>query len=333
MLLFRIGPRHLFLRTKNVDDVTDFLVSSLKGEVTDFWKAFEKASENSTICYITGIDLKKTYVEDAKKIVLVNDASSSILCSIISSQTSRLLQKVDLGPASVVMRVAGDEHKIVEKLKEIFGGKEVDWIEGIGIGEKDDTIIALTRKVLAGPVADFLDTKLLISKPVREIQDKLRLEGLRLITQNLDDSQWYELRINIYDSYGDYFRHYDRLMFVLSKLEMGMVLGESWTKDFAVMLYWVLTYQVRLFTFHTPAEIKKILMALEYSVEGDRLVDFDLYYKNKKFYWYDVNKDRGKGKSKLDEAKIYRQNLYEKLSSEDIKTLEEMEKTIRAKRG
>ncbi|HOK49978.1 MAG TPA: hypothetical protein PLM18_07385, partial [Sedimentibacter sp.] len=173
----------------------------------------------------------------------------------------------------------------------------------------------------------------LISKPVREIQDKLRLEGLRLITQNLDDSQWYELRINIYDSYGDYFRHYDRLMFVLSKLEMGMVLGESWTKDFAVMLYWVLTYQVRLFTFHTPAEIKKILMALEYSVEGDRLVDFDLYYKNKKIYWYDVNKDRGKGKSKLDEAKIYRQNLYEKLSSEDIKTLEEMEKTIRMKRS
>jgi hypothetical protein len=114
---------------------------------------------------------------------------------------------------------------------------------------------------------------------------------------------------------------------------MGMVLGESWTKDFAVMLYWVLTYQVRLFTFHTPAEIKKILMALEYSVEGDRLVDFDLYYKNKKIYWYDVNKDRGKGKSKLDEAKIYRQNLYEKLSSEDIKTLEEMEKTIRMKRS
>ena len=44
-------------------------------------------------------------------------------------------------------------------------------------------------------------------------------------------------------------------------------------------------------------------MALEYSIEGNRLVDFDLYYKNKKIYWYEVNKNRGKGKTKLDEAK------------------------------
>lgn len=329
MLLFRIGPRHLFFRTDEADIVTDFLVTNLKGEITDFWKAFDKASENSTICYITGIDYEKTYVEDAKRIVLINDGSSSILCSIISSPIAKLLQKVDMGPATVVMRIAGDEHKMAEKLKEIFGGKEVDWIEGIGIGEKDDTIIALTRRVLNGPVADFLDTKLLISKPIREVQEKLRLEGFRLITQNLDDSQWYELRINIYDSYGNYFKHYDRLMFVLSKLEMGMVLGESWTKDFGVILYSVLTYQVRLFSFHTPVEIKKILMALEYSIEGNRLVDFDLYYKNKKIYWYEVNKNRGKGKTKLDEAKIYRQNLYEKLSPEDIKTLEEMEKSIK----
>jgi hypothetical protein len=328
MLLFRIGPRHLFFRTQDVVKVTDFLVTNLKGEITDFWKAFEKASENSTICYITGIDHEKTYVEDAKKIVLINDASSPILCSIISSNISKLLQKVDMGPATVVMRVAGDEHKLIDKLKEIFGGKEVDWIEGIGIGEKDDTIITLTKKVLNGPVADFLDTKLLISKPIREVQERLRLEGLRLITQNLDDSQWYELRINIYDSYGNYFKHYDRLMFVLSKLEMGMVLGESWTKDFGVLLYSVLTYQVRLFTFHTPIEIKKILMALEYTIEGERLVDFDLYYKNKKVYWYEANKKRGKGKTKLDEAKIYRQSLYEKLKPKDIKTLEAMEKSI-----
>ena len=328
MLLFRIGPRHLFLRTENIEEVTNFLVTGLNGEVVDFWQGFEKASENCTICYITDINLEKTYVEDAKKIVLVNKASSSILCSIIGSKVCRLLQKVDMGPASIVMRVAGDEKKIADKIKEILGGQEVDWIEGIGIGEKDDSIIAFTRKVLSGPVADFLDTKLLIARPIREVQERLRLEGLRLITQSLDDSQWYELRINIYDSYGNYQKHYERLMFVLSKLEIGMVLGESWTKDFAVILYSVLTYQVRLFTFYTPVEVKKILMALEYTVEGKRLVDFDLYYKNKKVYWYEVNKNRGKGKEKLDEAKLYRQELYKKLNPEVIETLEAMEKSI-----
>lgn len=325
MLLFRMGPRYLFLRTENINEVTNFLVEKLRGEIVDFQQGMEKSSEHSSICFITDINHEKTYVEDAKQIVLIHDGSSSILSSIINSHACGLIHKVDIGPSSIVVRIPGNEHKLIDKFKEIFAGREVDWIDGIGIGEKEDTIIAFTNKAITGPVADFVETKLLIPQPAREVQGKIRLEGLRLITQSLNDSQWYELRINIYDSFGKYKEHYERLMFVLSKLEIGMVLGESWTKDFAVILYSVLTYQVRLFTFFMPLEVKKILMALEYSIDGKRLVDFDLYYKNKKVYWNDVNKIDRK-KTKPEEAKIYRQSLYEKLSKEDIKTLEAMEK-------
>jgi len=328
MLLFRMGPRYLFLRTENINEVTNFLVERLKGEIVDFQQGMERSSEYSSICFITDLNHEKTYVEDAKKIVLINDGSSSILSSIINSHACSLIHKVDIGPSSIVVRIPGNEQKLIYKFKEIFGGKEVGWVDGIGIGEKNDTIIAFTNKVISGPVADLMDTKLLIPKPAREVQGKIRLEGLRLITQSLNDSQWYELRINIYDSYGKYKEHYDRLMFVLSKLEIGMVLGESWTKDFAVILYSVLTYQVRLFTFFTPMEVKKILMALEYSIDGKRLVDFDLYYKNKKVYWNDVNKTKERKKEKPEEAIIYRQFLYEKLKPEDIKTLEAMEKPL-----
>lgn len=329
MLLFRMGPRYLFLRTESIDDTTNFLVESLNGEIVEFRQGFEKATEHCTLCFITDTNHEKTYIEDAKKIVLIKDSgSSAILSALINSYKCSLLHKVDMGPASIVMRVPGNEHKVIEKCKEIFTGQEVSLIEGIGIGERNDTIIAFTKKELSEAVADFEDTMLLVPQPVRLVQERLRLEGLRLITQSLDDSQWYELRINIYDSYGKYEDHYNRLMFVLSKLEIGMVLGESWTKDFAVILYSVMTYQVRLFTFFKPQEVKKILMALEYTSDGKRLVDFDLYYKNKKVYWYEMNKNRGKGKGKKDEAKIYRQNLYEKLKPEDIKILEDMEKPL-----
>lgn len=328
MLLFRMGPRYLFLRTENINEVTDFLVKNLKGEVVDFQQGMERSSEHSSIWFITDINHEKTYVEDAKKIVLINDGSSSILSSIINSHACGLIHKIDIGPSSIVVRIPGNERRIIEKFKEIFDGREVDWMDGIGIGEKDDTIIAFTNKAILGPVADLMETKLLIPQHARYVQDKIRLEGLRLITQSLNDSQWYELRINIYDSYGKYEEHYNRLMFVLSKLEIGMVLGESWTKDFAVLLYSVLTYQIRLFTFFTPSEVKKILMALEYSTDGKRLVDFDLYYKNKKVYWHDVNKSKDRKKEKPEEANLYRQGLYEKLKPEDIKTLESMEKSL-----
>lgn len=327
MLLFRMGPRYLFIRSETIDEITDFLVEKISGKVTDFEYGMEIASEYSTLCFITGINHEKTYVEDAKKIVLINDVASVILSKIINSHVCDFVHKIDMGPASIVMRIPGNEHKLIDKMKEVFTAKEVDWIAGIGIGEKDDTIIAFTNKVISGPVADFLDIKLLIPQTVREVKERLRLEGLRLITQSLDDSQWYELRINIYDSYGKYKENYDRLIFILSKLEVGMILGESWTKDFAVILYSVLTYQVRLFTFFTPMEVKKILMALEYTNDGKRLVDFDLYYKNKKIPWVSVNKTKGK-RTKTEEAKEYRQNLYKKLKLEDIKTLEYMENSI-----
>lgn len=327
MLLFRMGPRYLFLRSKNINAITNFLETKLNGEVTDFQQGMEKSSEYSTLCFITEINHEKTYIEDAKKIVLINDGSSAILSSIINSHACNLLHKVDMGPTSIVVRVPGNEHMLIDKLKLIFDGKEVGWADGIGLGEKNDTIIAFTNKVLSAPVADLLGPKLLIPQPARVVQGRLRLEGLRYITQSLTDSQWYELRINIYDSYGKYKENYDRLMHILSKLEIGMVLGESWTKDYAVMLYSVLTYQVRLFTFFKPEDVKKILMALEYTIDGKRLVDFDLYYKNKKINWGSVNKTKGR-KNKLEDVKAYRQSLYEKLSLEDIKTLEDMEKSI-----
>lgn len=329
MLLLRMGPRYLFMRTEAIEEITNYLEVSLNGETTDFQQGMERASENSTLCFITDINLEKTCIEDAKRIVIINDVASVILASIINSHVSELLHKVDMGPTSMVMRIADNGDKLMDRLKVVFAGQEVDWIDGIRLGEKDDTIIAFTNKAINGPVpaADFLNTKLLIPQPAREVQGRLRVEGLRFITQSLNDSQWYELRINIYDSMGKYQENYDRLMYILTKLEIGMILGESWTKDHALMLYSVLAYQVRMFTFFTPQEVKMLLMALEYTADGNRMVDFDLYYRNKKVSWADVNKTKAR-RNKLDEVKAYRQSLYEKLKQQDIETLEIMEKSI-----
>ena len=72
-------------------------------------------------------------------------------------------------------------------------------------------------------------------------------------------------------------------------------------------------------------------MALEYTADGTRLVDFDLYYKNRKIHWSEVNRVKNK-KSKAEEVKDYRKKLYEMLNEEDIKTLEDMEKQLLSKK-
>jgi hypothetical protein len=65
-----MGPRFLFFRTEYADEVAKFLEKNLNGEITDFWKGLEKASDNSTLCFITGVNHIKTSVEDAKKLCL-----------------------------------------------------------------------------------------------------------------------------------------------------------------------------------------------------------------------------------------------------------------------
>ena len=327
MLLFRMAPRYLFLRSEVIDELAEFLVENLNGQIVSLKEGMKIADEYSSICFLTDIHNEKTYIEDSKKIVLVNDGSSAILASILNNQKSYLLHKVDAGPTSIIMRIPGDENVILDRLTSIFNGKAVNLIDGIGIGEKNDTIISFTNEELSGSVTNIKNKHLLIHQPARIVKDKLRLEGLRIITQSLDDSQWYELRINIYDSRGKYKDHYERLMYVLSTLEVGMILGESWTKDYAVMLYSVMTYQIRLFTFTNPIDIKRILLSLEYTLEGKRLVDFDLYYKNKKISWVSVTTPKSK-KPKIQVAAECRLNLYKRLEDENIKILEDMENKI-----
>lgn len=329
MLYMRMGPRFLFLRTESIEGISQYLQKELGGEITGFHEGLDQSSDDCTLCFLTDKDKLKTSIEDARIIILVKEVASVCLASIINSHVSQLIERVDMGPASMIMRIAGNEKKIMERLIADFNGEMVDWEDGIRKGEKSDTIISLTQKPINSRIreSDFITPNILLSYPASYVQKKLRNEGLLYITQSLQNGEWYELRINIYDSKGRYTENYHRLIFVLSKLEIGMVLGEAWTRDHALILYSVLAFQVRLFTFYTPQEIKKLLMGLEYDLDGNRMVDFDLYYRNKKISWVDVEKKKGR-RYKEEECRAYRLELLERLLPEDRERLLEMEAAL-----
>lgn len=325
-----MGTRLLFLRTEKMEELRDFIVENLGGELGTFEECLEGSSEDSTLVFLTDTQHEKTDVDDAKYVILVKEPSSILLASILTSNLSGLIHRADLGPAVLVMRIAGDENKVVERLKESYGGEQILWRDGIRKGEKGDTLLALTSKPIGGKLGgtDFIDSLLLLSRPVNHVQKRLRAEGIVFITQSMDGGGWYELRINIYDSQGKYSENYKRLMAVLNQLEVGMVLGETWTRDHALILYSVLAYQVRLFTLHPPEKIKKILLGLEYNELGERLVDFDLYYRNKKVSWVDIDKKQKK-KSRMEEGMKYRNELLSKLPEDIIEKLFQFEKAAK----
>lgn len=332
MLFLRMGARLLFLRTEKIEELKDFIVKKLGGKIREFEQCLDESTEDSTIVFITDAQREKTDIDDARYIILIREPSSIFLASILTSHLSGLIHRADLGPACLIMRIAGDENKVVDRLKKSYDGEIISWKEGIRKGEKMDTILALTNKPIGGKLGgkDFIESLLLLPHPVNNVQKRLRLEGIVFITQSMDDGQWYELRINIYDSKGYYSEHYRRLMLILNQLELGMVLGETWTRDHALVLYSVLAYQVRLFTLYPPEKVKKILLGLEYDEEGERLVDFDLYYRNKKVSWVDIERNQKK-RNKVEECKQYRKELFEKLPEITVEKLIQLELEIKQK--
>lgn len=330
MLFIRMGSRLMFLRTDREEKLRDYLLESQGAKTVSFQQGMEEGSDESTILFITPKNFKKTRIEDAKYILLINDPASICLSGIINSQEASLVHRVDMGPSTILMRIAGDEKLVKQEIKELYSGEVMPMDKAVDVGEDRDTILFLTYRQISTVIktTDLLEGTLLIPQPGWEVFKSLRIQGVLLITRSLEDRKWYELRINIYDSREKYEAHYNRLNYILSKLEVGMVLEEGWTKDHALALFSVLAYQIKLFTFYKPEEIKRILIGLEFDEEGERLVDFDLYYRNKKISWVDIDRKKAR-KDKIEEAVKYRKALLEQLSMEEQKELKAMEDKLK----
>ena len=330
MLFIRMGARLMFLRTDQPEKVRDYLLKFQRAKTVTFEQGMEEGFDESTMIFITEENLQKTRIEDAKFILLIDDPASICLTNLINSQVSALINRVDMGPSTIVMRIAGDEELIKEEIKELYPGKLLPLERAIDEGEDKDTILLLTYHQISSVIKtqDLLEGTMLIKQPGWEVFKSLRSRGVLLITRSLEKRKWYELRINIYDSKEKYEAHYDRLNYVLSKLEVGMVLEEGWTKDHALALFSVLAYQIKLFTFYKPEEIKRILIGMEYDEEGHRLVDFDLYYRNKKISWVDIDRTKSR-RNKVEEAVKYRKALLQQLSKEGREELKAMEEKIK----
>ncbi|MDD3839990.1 MAG: hypothetical protein PHP06_05385 [Clostridia bacterium] len=326
MIYIRTGPRFLFIRTEHVDELKDFFSNHLNGRICSFKHALENSYEHNTLLFITLPGHVKTRVEDAKSILLIPHDSPIVLTSLFNNNLVDKVSDVNLAPGSIVLRVVGDGSPVIQKLKNEYSATLLGWRDAIEQGEADDTIISLSNKPInkALHYNDIIRPNLLINMPVYSLYRELRHQGLRFITENLDNKQWYEVRINIYDAAGFYKEHYERIIHVLSALDAGMILGESWTRDHALTLFSVMAYQIRLFTLLKPEEIKRILMALECSSNGERFVDFDLYYRNRK-----ISKNDKKVKVLNKKPRMeYRKELFDKLSDKTVNKLLKIEDYI-----
>ena len=336
MSFVRSGPRILLVDAKDETLFKNFLMShfeheEINGHLQSFEQIISIMNHHQTMVYMVKDDQSTLEDFDVKRCVVLNESAQAFLIKCLNCNASQNIKSVKRAPRLIIVKVLGDIDKTLNDIAEDFKA-EIEPTKNIISSHTDGTVILLTKGNLNKIIefSEFYPRALYTSEHFSETINSLDHHALKYINRNTEGADWFSLTITIRDKYEDYKSHYNRLIHVLDAIGAGLVLKEGYSEDMSRFFTSVNVYKVVLYTYMSPLEIKKLLIALEYIENGERIVDFDLYYNKKKIHWNDVKVNGTKSPDKLSEQ--FRRELYKSLKDDDIQYLRAIEDTIFATR-
>jgi hypothetical protein len=328
--LVRSGPKMLLIESSAIEGLKNYMLEQYGAVIEhEIDSAFERANEDFTILFLT--ELMKDHVneKDIVDILIIPEESDVILCRLMNDKRTDLLRKIRTAPRIIIVRAMGDIDKVIHEIKEDHGGSFGTFMELWNAGNEKGTLVAVTDKPLHRNmgVTDLYEKCLYTDQRFYPLFKKIRLQALKYLNKGIGNKDWYEIEIRIYDRYSAYDLHYERLVNILDFLELGIILGESWTKDYPRFMMAVGVYRLRFFTFHDPKYIKKMLVGLEHLEDGTRIVDYDIYYQRKKMDWTDARLADDPHLRHLLGLK-YRAEIYARLTPQEAESIKHQEEEI-----
>lgn len=325
--IVRSGPKILILKSNHINEVINYLQNDFDASRCNIENALENSNDDSIIILLTKKMKETIKFTDVDNILIIKGEMDTMLSHILNNKKYDLISYSRIAPRIIIMRSFGDTEKMLNAIKNDYNS-QIGILNEILEENNNGTIIAFTKNSLnkSISISDFYEKSLFVEQNYATIIKDLSINDLKYLNIGLDKKDWYELHIKIYDSYGAYFLHYQRLVKIIEKLELGLILGEDWGKDAATIFYSVEIYRIRLFTFYDPIYIKKILLGLEYLDDGTRIVDFDLYYKRKKLHSSDLRNKEMNDKIAL--SKKFRKEIQANLETTALKEMYNFEKQI-----
>ncbi len=331
--LIRGGPKMLIFESSRIEELKDYFIQSKNAYAYSYDDTFEKAGEEHTIIFITDkmediVDRKRI-----KEVLMIAEEPDVILCGLLNDGKGHLVTMSRISTRIIILSAMGDPEKAIREISEDYECIEGDIIEILNSYNEKGTVIAISGKPIHGEISikrDIYKRALFVEEKYRPLMRSLRPRALKYLNSSLGNKDWYEIEIRIFDQYGKYDLHHERLLNIIEWLEIGLVLGESWGKDYPRPMLAVEVYRIRLFTYHDPKYIKKILIGLEFLDDGTRIIDYDLYFNRKKLYWTEVA-DKGVKERHLLGAK-YREEILSKLRDKEVEELYGIENDILATR-
>lgn len=332
--LVRGGPKILLFESGSIEELRGYFVNQRNAVINTYEDVFENAGEEHTIIFIIDKITEVVDLYENNNALLIAEDPDVILCNLLNDGKGSLVSKSRISTRIIILRAMGDMEKVINKIKEDYDCDEGTFNEILKVHNEKGTVVAITEKPLHRSISFKRDTYkkvLFVREKYTPLKRKLRSQALKYLNSGLGNRDWYEMEIRIFDRYSEYKLHYERLINIVERLELGIILGESWGKDYPRPMMSVEIYRVRFFSYYDPIYIKKILLGLELLDDGTRIVDYDLYFNRKKLNWSDAAVDENIKVRHLLGVK-YRGEILSRLNGQEIAELHDMESRILATR-
>jgi len=328
--LVRSGPKILIIECLEIEKLNEIMSELYDYKIieTSYPREFaEIADENMTVIYTVSKMNDNLKVNDFTQMIIIDEEPLLILQDMYNGLAKQIVHEVRLGPRLLIMKTIGEIDKIVESVANDYDGI-VESTETVLENHNGGTVILFTEESINKSLKfeSIYSEAVYINAYFSKVIKKLSKHVYKYINKGLEYKDWNTLVVKIYDSYEKYDLHYDRLVYIVEKLGLGVIIGETWGTDAATIFWSVGVYQVKLMTYYSIEEIKKILVGLEYLDSGQRIVDYDLFQKKKKIHWDEI-----RGKERIGKRELgirLRNKIKQKLELKDLSELEDLEEKI-----
>lgn len=223
--------------------------------------------------------------------VSVKEPVSEVLCHLMRSEAAAMIQTIRPLPQVVILNSLGEQKPVLEKIQRELSGEVAD-LEAL-LHREDRDGVALVFLMQDGPgKRKFYEKVLFIQQDYASLLRYLSIHAPRYLAKAFAPDVWHMVDLRIFDRYEAYDLQYKRLTKAIKDLKLGYIVTETWDREVSTFAEPIGTYRIRLLTFLKPLDLKKLLIALEYSQSGNRIVDLDLIWHNKKISWKDLLDDK-----------------------------------------
>ena len=281
--LVTLGFENLVLSTIDAAKAEEWLFQQVDG------RSFEEKAISAEESH--GYTLAFLQTEDGYRAITIPHCAAYVLGEIYAAEDFPMIAEARTLPKTIFMNVGketADIEAVHSMMVQELGGIKALLSEVAEIPNKEGALVYFLHESQENRGVMAYEECIYIDGDYAETLGYLKIHAPRYLAKAYAADAWHMVDIRIHDTNMKYKEQYRRVMMAIEALGLGYVVTESWNRETPLFDAPVGTYGIRLLTFMQPMELKIYLMALEYDMQGKRMVNLDVFYHGKKISWRDV---------------------------------------------